>query len=783
MTTSAPTRRRHPASTLANCTAFALATLFVWLPWIDRPDPPSSQLDPSWQAVLAHAYHAGLAFGREIIFTHGPWGWLTSHFTTLESFTAKWIWEVAGKLLLSAGTVFLSLRLPLWRRAAFLLCLPLVGLYFPDTHFAAILFLVVTFGLVRSEGARAQVVVALVCIGVLSTMKFVYAVVGMSGVGLAVLGRLLDRRYREAALMALVAVGGFLVAWLLGGQSLLRLIDHVRMSLELSGGYSSAMSVDEPTSVFLLGAATTVVLLASCFAALRGVACRSPVWLVAVHLAFLTFVMWKHGFSRADGHVMALFSHALLCGFFAAPALDRQRTFDPFLVAACLGVVGMFVWNASLVSQAPRFLARHLGQGFAFVSNPSEARAAFVAALESRRAAEAVPELVHLVDDGTIDAINYHQGTLLLNDLRYVGRPVFQSYAAYTPTLMRRNLRFLQSDRAPEFLLWRHGTIDARFPSLDDALLVAEIPRRYETIAETPAGWLTRRREEQPEHRDQELREVLARHVGWGETFSLPPAPATALRLECLFDPSFVGRLRSLLYKPGSIHIVVTDDTGRETRHRLLPAIAEAGFLVHPFLETSEDVGLFLDAKARRTIHSVRFEPARPDERELWAGIHVRVFELPELPIEAQSPFSNYVARGIASHAPLEVASTIGVHILTDESPAGVLVHAPGHMLFLVEPETRRLTGGFGIRERAYQLDGHTDGVVFSIVAEDASGVATEIWKRTLRPLHEAADRGIQRFDIAIPEGTLRVRLVTGAGDADNTDWDWCYWNGLTFAP
>ncbi|BET69640.1 hypothetical protein ASA1KI_45580 [Opitutales bacterium ASA1] len=755
----------------------------LWLAWIDRPEPPVGGLDDSWQAALGYAHVHDLQFGREVLFTHGPWGWLSSHFLPEAAQTGKRLWETIGKLLLVGTAVWLTGRLSWPRRIVFFVLLASCGLFFPDTHYAALMAVFVLFGLMEARTPLAGKAWLLAILGWLATMKFTYAVLGMSGVGLVVAHQVWRREWKTAALVASTAVASFLVAWLLAGQSLVHLLDHVRMSLELSGGYPSAMSIDEPLPIFFLGASATLLVVGGCVFAWR---CRPETrahWPAVVYLLFVTYVMWKHGFSRADGHVYALFSHAILLGVFAAPAIGWRGRFDPFLPAMLVGVSGFWIWNPAGARAIPHYLQHHLRNGFAYVASAAEARARFAATLEQRRSALPSPSLRSRVGDATIDALGHNQAILLLEDLNYHPRPVIQSYSVYTPTLMRRNLRFIQSDRAPEFLLWQNETIDARFPSLDDALVLAELPRRYEKVEETHAGLLLRRRAQQPAHRDQEFREVLARHVGWGETVALPPAPRSALWIECLFDRSFVGRLRSLLYKPGSIQMVVTDDTGREARHRILPAVAEAGFLAHPFLETDEDAGLLFDSAARRTIQSVRFEPARADERELWSGIHVRVYELPELPLEPLAPFDHYVRLGIASHAPLEVQSTIGVHRLTDVSPAGILVHAPGHMLFAVAPESRRLTGGFGLREPSYQGDGHTDGVVFSVQAEDGTGARTEIWSRTLRPLSEVADRGTQRFDIAIPEGTVRVRLVTTPGETDNTDWDWSYWNGVTFAP
>ena len=75
-----------------------LVTLFVLL---DFPEPPSDWLDASWQAALTDAHVHGRQFGKEVIFTFGPWGWLTSHFIVGGALTGKLVWEFTAKAVLA----------------------------------------------------------------------------------------------------------------------------------------------------------------------------------------------------------------------------------------------------------------------------------------------------------------------------------------------------------------------------------------------------------------------------------------------------------------------------------------------------------------------------------------------------------------------------------------------------------------------------------------------------------------------------------------------------------
>ena len=86
------------------------------------------------------------------------------------------------------------------------------------------------------------------------------------------------------------------------------------------------------------------------------------------------------------------------------------------------------------------------------------------------------------VGHSSIDVFNYRQGVALLNDLNYRPRPVIQGYTAYTPDLLRANLDFYRSASRPSYVLFSLETIDGRFPTLDDALLLPYILENYQPV-------------------------------------------------------------------------------------------------------------------------------------------------------------------------------------------------------------------------------------------------------------------------------------------------------------
>src|SRR5262249_34379829 len=94
--------------------------------------------------------------------------------------------------------------------------------------------------------------------------------------------------------------------------------------------------------------------------------------------------------------------------------------------------------------------------------------------LESMRDKADLPKIRAVVGGDAIDALNLDQDAAVLNGLNYKPHPVFQNYSAYTPALQRLNAEFFKS-KPPQYLLWRTGSIDGRFPTLDDGEVLLTI--------------------------------------------------------------------------------------------------------------------------------------------------------------------------------------------------------------------------------------------------------------------------------------------------------------------
>jgi hypothetical protein len=372
-------------------------------------------------------------------------------------------------------------------------------------------------------------------------------------------------------------------------------------SLQLAVGYSAAMAIPGTALDLIMGIVLLILLVALVLTSWFG----SPNWRGRTNrmaiVAAGIFLAWKEGFTRAAVHGMVFFVDAL---FLAAllPVLLEQPTNThpdddlnqrrepkrgrleecvPALSAACI-----LICFANLVLFHKEFkaavrdglVARNINTLTAFF-RPATFRLELGRHLKEMRDEAALPEIRAIVGGSTVDAMNLDQDVVILNGLNYVPHPVFENYAAYTPALQRLNSGFFNSQKAPEYLLWHTGSIDGRFPTLDDGEVLLRILRNYSPVTQEKGYLLWRRNSaRETSYCLSDERESYGSLNRW---VPIPRQP-TWLRIEC--KQTLFGAIRGLLYRPSELRLEARLDDGETRDYRLLSGNAQHGFVISPFL-------------------------------------------------------------------------------------------------------------------------------------------------------------------------------------------------------
>lgn len=610
--------------------------LCLWLCFVKLPvAAPRDSIPQSWEAVLSFATAHHLQWGRDIVYTYGPLGFLTSDFYWGNFFWPILLWATALAIVLTLATLKFLGRLTLVGRLGF--CVALILLTSPtgqDLTIDALYFFAITVlgvACVPSERPRIPWLIATGFVfAVMSLVKFSFLIYCGYTVVVLVAASLLAGRWKNGAVLAGSAAASLLALWFAAGQSLSGMPRFLVHSLQLASGYSSAMTVNPYPPDLRLGIPLLIcvsgLVVARWLAIGGGFRRLDRVALAAAGI----FLAWKEGFVRADIHVIVFFiygflfaalSPAMFAGTSADPpsdARDEAGTTPQFAgstairreLALALNAASLLLAAAPFLFQRRSFIAAaeygfaaRLADTSTAIALPATFHKDLDTDLNLRRYRIRLPRITAAVGSASVAALNFDQDAAILNGLNYIPQPVFQSYSAYTPELQALNAAFFESDRAPEFVLWRSRTIDARFPTIDDGSVALRILGAYTPVLRERGFILWRRRAPAPAH--YSLADPREQTAAFDEWISLSAEPTWAT-IE--LQHTAWGSLQNLLWSYPIIRFDVRLEDGRTMSYRLLSGNAQYGFVLSPLLEV--DASLLYPA-----------DPSHPPARVVAARI------------------------------------------------------------------------------------------------------------------------------------------------------------------
>jgi len=608
----APNPLRSLASALGALAAVAWGVSLVRPPIATGPG-----LDESWRAGMTMAAEQGLRFGQDIVFTFGPLGFALQGIAEpslavatalvnalLAAVAAAGLWSaVAGRgspvvrlltvaaivllatsvtldYVAAVGVVALLVRAGRYPRAA-----PLVGL---------------GVGIVALIGLLSKYTLGLDALAAGTAVWLVAVIRG-------------PRRRRTAALVAAAAAYGVTALGLAVafGFSPGALAAYVRGAVAISNGYSAGMALPGPYLEVAVALAVAVALLVVAAAAAR--AGKPEQALLA---AVVTFLAWKHGFVRQDGHIIYYFGTMAA----VAPLLTsvlRGSTALALGTATSALALAAFLWAHTEIGRAPVFFEpARIAHGAAYLLHPrvSEARAAarLNAALSGDRLP---PDVVARIGTATVDVIPWETAIVRAGGLHWAPLPVFQSYVAYTPSLDRLNRDALAA-RGAAYELYRYLSVDNRFPFSDAPATTVELLCRYSvavphvaTAQGDPYVLLQRRA---GAHCDTEpLGGVNAPAVG--APIAVPPAgsPDAFVVASFAVRPTLLSSVRNALWRAPAIFLVVRFEDGSEIRWRTVAATLPDGVIVSASPRDTAEAEPFLAGRPARAVRSMWLD-ARP---------------------------------------------------------------------------------------------------------------------------------------------------------------------------
>ncbi|MBS0584395.1 MAG: hypothetical protein JSS42_14965 [Proteobacteria bacterium] len=766
----------------------------VFLLLLHFGERPSSDLDPTWSMVLRWAHLHGLQWGRDIVFTYGPLGFLTPMASYYPG--ADRLFDVAQILfaLGQAAVVALALRaVPGWIALAVIavVAIWLRGIAGDAAWYATFAFaFAVVVNSAQSVARRRWPLWAALgfLLAAIASIKFTSTVVLALWVSCLVAWCLCRRRYADAAVICGSAVVSWLVIWLASGQELSGLFAYLATSFDIVSGYGPAMSMEADRRLEAFAIAAQIVEMVALVWIVRARYGSWATWFTLAFFGALSFIVWRASLTRAD-HWPMFFACASLIPLAALCCEGRYRSARSSTVAA--GIVVLLSMTAFLATSpaTPGAMVSEAGasvaQNLRVLRGLKRFERARKAEWEALRASVKLPRIAETVGRESVDVLMLDQVVALGLELDYRPRPVFQSYQANTAATLRLNEAHFSGDAAPRFVILKMQAIDARFPMQEDGLALAMLLKRYRPRL-IEAGYLLLERTSLDAAPITLPPASAYRESRLGEPIELPQSDSPLLIFADV-QLSWLGRLRAFLLREPPLALNLQTQAGEQLTFRLLRRGAQSGFVIAPLLLDARDWTRSPGANADRRAAQVSISPVDSSQANLFAQ-EVRVALVPftgPFAMEDHSALEESAAYPGFSQPASDQSAVFDV--VNERGHRVVFMHAPAWIEFSLAPGEYRVRGALGLLERAAAdggcIAGHADGVMAEASIRELGTQPRALWQARINPFAAPADNAERELDIEsfhLPRAaTLRIAFAMQA----NNTCDWSYLRDVQIEP
>lgn len=588
---------------LGRVPAWLLALPVIVLAWGPGFAFPAAGLDVSWWSGLYMAAHDQLQYGREIVFTYGPLGFLKIPWLFYSDLAAlAYLYSSAVFVGFAVALVSVLRRVtgPVLAPVAALLVLALV----PGIEMALAIAVLVAFRVLAARPGDGTLYLYAGAGGAFAAAETLMKLsIGPQLLLVLAIGLIACRPRRgHLAAFAGTFLAAFLALWVAAGQELGALPDFGLNSLRMTAGYNDAMATEAGQwwKVSLLFAAAAITVAWAWLGAYPGRRERAGGTAIALLVAFAAY---KQGAVRADAAHAAIFATTIAVLWLAVPTVAGRNPVK-FLASAGLFASAVLVLASPHPGlDLPQRVERFVDGGRMLVDSGERDRAVEGSKTRVAFGYEILPRVAFGMHGQSIAVEPWETMVAWAYGVDWDPAPVFQNYSAYTSSLDEMNADAVASPDGASAVLRRASTpteggrsIDGRLQAWDPPAQAVATLCHFEPAA-TAGGWQLLGRV--PDRCGEPVPAGTVR-AGAGEAVPVPEPAGDEVILAKIdgAQPSLLRRIAALFYRPALVYVRADDGAA----YRLIPATAGDGLMLRSGREVREDRGRFSPIPQTRTI-------------------------------------------------------------------------------------------------------------------------------------------------------------------------------------
>lgn len=468
--------------------AFVLAIHMYTFPFIVYPEltadgPSWLGLDVSWQMTLNYANIQDWVWGKDIVFTYGPLGFLATRigwgvsrwtFLLFDLFMIVNFFYIFKDFLKASTNKFVGV---------FILLATTLTLNMMHGTDLSLLLLAFSFYWIYKSYANPTPS-SLVWLGLIVIIAFYVKMnTGLLVILLFLTHIMLMYFLNKISLKSGLISLGVLTLGLVGSAWLLNvsLPGYIHGSFELIKGYNSSMYLDDGNTGAENNIALVYTLIKYLFIAfaiylfLKGKLVQF--FFLAIGIGYV-LLLKKQALIRGDiQHLSEFFCYVPLVLIYGN-LVHHRDTIQKYFSAVMLAIVllCLFFKTDMLNKQVDNLFLERFSTKQAYIEQFINADSDAYANQKNKKY---IPErILNTIGNATVDIFPWDISYLIENNLNYKPRPIIQSYSAYTQYLQQLNYDSYIND-GPEYIIYDYESIDRRYPFGDETKLSMLIVKNY----------------------------------------------------------------------------------------------------------------------------------------------------------------------------------------------------------------------------------------------------------------------------------------------------------------
>lgn len=581
--------------------AILLAVFMLNFPFVQYPElvtggPTWLGLDVSWQVTLNYALVHDWVWGKDIIYTYGPLGFLATRFSLGIS---RWVYLLFDLFVVcNFYFIFKDFIAAAANRIIAILIIFFTALTVNANHagdISWVIMLFIYYWLYKSY--KEPEISSFIWMGVNIVLCF-YIKLNAGLIGVLFLGAHLVNLllFKRITIVKAVSVFGsvLLVTYLASLLLHVHLPGYINGAFEIIKGYNDVMYLEinsfdryENIVSFLFYGLLTVFAVYAVYLIMQRK--TSQVFFVLISVAYI-FLLRKQAAIRNDvSHYVEFIEYGSLILLVGNMQMVHQKWNKAILFLSLL-LVGISLYFASEQEgkSLDKALAKRYGSFGSYVS-------AFISYNEKRTIYQSrkryIPKrIINKIGNATVDVFPWDSEYIIENRLNYTPRPVFQSFSAYTEQLQNINYEKYRLS-APEFIIYDYDAIDQRYPFNDDLSINLFICKNY-TFADSFSSngrWRVLL---------QKKEAVMPLSMTQGKVVATrlkTNIPATTKAMKIEVKETFAGKLQSLFYRAQAIRLQMNMKSGVSVLYRTSKELLKAGILTDKGIVTTKDFVLYMN--------------------------------------------------------------------------------------------------------------------------------------------------------------------------------------------